>query len=79
MITRRLFSEYIIEIMDIVNANFQSDSQVTRKTVKIPFDRFRPKVITIKEWNTVDSIKLDEIVGSLQLEMTPSVPKKKKH
>ncbi|KAL6315624.1 hypothetical protein AAG906_003727 [Vitis piasezkii] len=49
------------------------------KTVKIFSIHFRPKAITIEEWNTADSIKLDEIVGSLQLEMTPIVPKRKKH
>ena len=55
-----------------------ASSQGYLKTVKIFSVHFRPKAITIKEWNTADSIKLDEIVGTLQLEMTPIVPKRKK-
>ncbi|RVW62612.1 TMV resistance protein N [Vitis vinifera] len=55
---------------------FKGDNYAHSKIFSV---RFRPKAITIEEWNTADSIKLDEIVGSLQLEMTPIVPKRKKH
>lgn len=43
-----IFCDYITEIMDIVNANFQSRWAYTwfqsyLKTIKIPSDCFRPK------------------------------------
>ena len=50
-----------------------------RKILRSLPERFRAKVTTIEESKYVDSLKLDELVGSLQtFEMTIESPRKSK-
>ena len=61
---------------DIINSSFNfgepiSDSQVVRKFFRSPLKRFKPKVIVIEESKNIDSMRIDELVGSIQTyEMT---------
>ena len=61
---------------DIINSSFNfgepiSDSQVVRKFLRSPLKRFKPKVIVIEESKNIDSMRIDELVGSIQTyEMT---------
>ena len=56
---------------DIVNSSFNIeepilDSKVVRKILRSFPERFKPKVITIEESKDIDSIRVDELVGSIQ-------------
>ena len=70
------FGEFHAKLMDIVNYSFNlgepiSKSKVVRKILRYLPKRFRAKVTTIEESKNVDSLKIDELVGSLQtFEMT---------
>ena len=70
------FREFHAKLMDIVNYSFNlgepiSKSKVVRKILRYLPKRFRAKVTTIEESKNVDSLKIDELVGSLQtFEMT---------
>ena len=78
------FGEFHAKLMDIVNSNFNlgepiSNSKVVRKILRSLPERFRAKVTAIKESKDVDSLKIDELVGSLQtFEMTLVSPRKAK-
>ena len=69
------FREFHANLMDIVNSSFNlrepiSNSKVVRKILTY-LERFRAKVTAIEESKDVDSLKIDELVGSLQtFEMT---------
>ncbi|RVW80483.1 hypothetical protein CK203_052873 [Vitis vinifera] len=75
------FREFHVKLMDIVNSSFNlgeriSNSKVVRKILKYLPERFRAKVTTIEEYKDVDSLKIDELVGSLQtFEMTLVSPR----
>ena len=77
------FGEFPAKLMDIVNYNFNlsepiSNSKVVRKILTY-LERFRAKVTAIEESKDVDSLKIDELVGSLQtFEMALVSPKKVK-
>ena len=71
-------------LSDIVNSSFNLrepilDSKVVRKILRSLPKRFRPKVTTIEESKNIDSIGVDELVGSIETyEMTlPSSQKPK--
>ena len=70
--------------MDIVNSNFNlgesiSNWKMVRKILRSLLDRFRAKVTAIEESKDVDSLKIDELVGSLQtFEMMLVSPRKAK-
>ena len=77
------FREFHANLMDIVNSSFNlrepiSNSKVVRKILTY-LERFRAKVTAIEESKDVDSLKIDELVGSLQtFEMTLVSPRKAK-
>ncbi|RVX07782.1 hypothetical protein CK203_021866 [Vitis vinifera] len=78
------FGEFHAKLMDIVNSSFNlgepiPNSKVVRKILRSLPKRFRAKVTTIEESKDVDSLKVDELVGSLQtFEMTLGSPRKSK-
>ncbi|RVW22501.1 hypothetical protein CK203_107300 [Vitis vinifera] len=78
------FGEFHAKLMDIVNSSFNlgepiSNSKVVRKILRSRPERFRAKVTAIEESKDVDSLKIDELVGSLQtFEMTLVSPRKAK-
>ena len=70
------FGEFHAKLIDIVNSSFNlsepiSNSKVVRKILGSLLERFRAKVTAIEESKHVDSLKIDELVGSFQtFEMT---------
>ncbi|RVW80520.1 hypothetical protein CK203_052887 [Vitis vinifera] len=78
------FREFHVKLMDFVNSSFNLgepifNSKVVRKILKYLPERFRAKVTAIEESKDVDSLKIDELVGSLQtFEMTLVSPRKVK-
>ena len=70
------FSSLYSELSDIVNSSFNlgepiPDSKVVRKVLRSLPERFRPKVTAIEENKNIDSLRVDELVGSIQTyEMT---------
>nr|CAN74842.1 hypothetical protein VITISV_012791 [Vitis vinifera] len=80
----KTFREFHAKLMDIVNSNFNpgepiSNSKVVRKILRSLPKRFRAKVTAIEESKDVESLKIDELVGSLQtFEMTLVSPRKAK-
>ncbi|KAJ9685236.1 hypothetical protein PVL29_017313 [Vitis rotundifolia] len=78
------FGEFNAKLMDIVNSSFNlgepiSNSKVVRKILRSLPERFRAKVTAIEESKDVDSLKIDELVDSLQtFEMTLVSPRKAK-
>ena len=78
------FSSFDFELSDNVNSSFNlgepiSDSKVVRKILRSPPKRLITKVIVIDESKEIDSMRVDELVGSIQTyEMTlPSSQKPK--
>ena len=78
------FGEVHAKLMDIVNSSFNLgepilNSKVVRKILRSLPEIFRAKVTVIEEFKDVDSLKVDELVGSLQtFEMTLGSPRKSK-
>ena len=70
------FSSFYFELNDIVNSSFNLkepilDSKVVRTILRSLLERFRAKVTVIEESKDIDSMRLDELVGSIQTyEMT---------
>ena len=65
------FDEFYAKLNDIVNFAFNLDEvydqpKIVRKILRSLTKDFRPKVIAITESKDVDSIPIDELVGSLQ-------------
>ena len=65
------FDEFYAKLNDIVNSSFNLDEvydqpKIVRKILRSLTEDFRPKVIAITESKDVDSIPIDELVGSLQ-------------
>ena len=65
------FDEFYAKLNDIVNSAYNLDEiydqpKIVRKTLRSLTENFRPKVTAITENKDVDSIPLDELVGSLQ-------------
>ena len=70
------FSSFYSESSDIVNCSFNLGepipySKVVRQILRSLLDKFRPKLIAIEESKDIDSMREDELVGSIQTyEMT---------
>ena len=65
------FDEFYAKLNDIVNSAFNlgevyDQPKIVRKILKSLTEDFRPKVTAIIESKDVDSILVDELVGSLQ-------------
>ena len=65
------FDEFYAKLNDIVNFAYNLDeiydqSKIVRKILRSLIEDFRPKVTVITESKDVDSILVDEFVGSLQ-------------
>ena len=65
------FSSFYFELSDIVNSSFNlgeliSDLKVVRKILRSLLEIFKPKVTAIKESKDIDSMRVDEFVGSIQ-------------
>ena len=65
------FDELYSKLNDIVNSTFNlgevyDQPKIVRKILRSLTEDFRPKVSTIIESKDVDSIPIDELVGSLQ-------------
>ena len=64
------FDEFYAKLNDIVNSAFNlgkiyDQPKIVRKILKSLTKNFRPKVTTITKSKDVDSILVDELVGSL--------------
>ena len=72
----KLFIPFYFELSDIVNSSFNlgepiPDFKVVRKILWSLLDRFRPKVTTIEKSKDINSMRVDELVDSIQTyEMT---------
>ena len=65
------FDEFYAKLNDIVNSAFNlveayDQPKIVRKILRSLIEDFRPKVTAIIESKDVDSIPVDELVGSLQ-------------
>ena len=65
------FDKFYAKLNDIVNSAYNlgeiyDQPKIVRKIFRSLIENFRPKVIAIIESKDVDSIPVDEIVGSLQ-------------
>ena len=65
------FDEFYAKLNDIVNSAYNlgeiyDQSKIVRKILRSLTEDFRPKVTAITESKDVDSIPVDELVGSLQ-------------
>ena len=65
------FDEFYAKLNDIVNSAYNLDeiydqTKIVRKILRSLIEDFRPKVTAITESKDVDSIPVDELVGSLQ-------------
>ena len=64
------FDEFYAKLNDIVNSSYNlgeiyDQPKIVRKILRSLIEDFRPKVTTITESKDVDSIPVDELVGSL--------------
>ena len=64
------FDEFYIKLNDIANSAYNlgeiyDQPKIVRKILRSLTENFRPKVIAITESKDVDSIHVDEFVGSL--------------
>ena len=65
------FNEFYAKLNDIVNSAYNlgeiyDQPKIVRKILRSLTENFRPKVTAITESKDVDSIPIDELVGSLQ-------------
>ena len=65
------FDEFYAKLKDIVNSAFNlsevyDQSKVVRKILKSLTEAFRPKVTAITESKDVETIPVDELLGSLR-------------
>ena len=65
------FDEFYAKLNDIVNSAYNlgeiyDQPKIVRKILRTLIENFKPKVTTITESKDVDSILVDELVGSLQ-------------
>ena len=65
------FDEFYAKLNDIVNSAYNlgeiyNQPKIVRKILRSLNENFKPKVTTITESKDVDSIPIDELVGSLQ-------------
>ena len=65
------FDEFYDKLNDIVNSAYNlgeiyDQPKIVRKILRSLIENFRPKVIAITKSKDLDSIPVDELVGSLQ-------------
>ena len=65
------FSFFYYKLIDIINSSFNLgkpslDSKVVRVILRYLQERFRPKVTAIEESKDINSMRVDELVGSIQ-------------
>jgi hypothetical protein len=65
------FDKIFAHLNDNMNSSFNlrekiADNKVVRKILRFLLERFRPKVTAIEESKDLDTIKIEELVGSLQ-------------
>ena len=65
------FDKFYVKLHDMVNSTYNlgeiyDQPKIVRKIFRSLFEDFRPKVTAIIESKDVDSIPVDELVGSLQ-------------
>lgn len=75
------FDDYA-KLNDTVNSSFNlgekiPESRIVRKIMRSLLERFKPKVIALEENKDVDSVKIEELIGSLPT-YEPSLPQPKK-
>lgn len=76
------FDEFYTQLNDIVNSSFNlgekvTENRIVRKVMRFLPERFIPKVTAIKETKDLDTIKIEELVGSFQTyELVLPQPKK---
>ena len=71
MFDDEFFDEFYTKLNDIVNSAYNlgeiyDQPKIVRKILRSLTEDFRPKVTAITESKDVDSISVDELVGSLQ-------------
>ena len=76
------FDEFYVKLNDIVNSAYNlgeiyDQPKIVGKILRSLIEDFRPKVTDITESKDVDSIPVDELVGSLQF-YELDLPKTKK-
>ena len=64
------FNEFYAKLNDIINSAYNLDEiydqlKIVRKILRSLTEDFRPKVTTIIESKNVNSIHVDELIGSL--------------
>ena len=64
------FDEFYVKLNDIVNSVYNlgeiyDQPKIVKKIIRSLIENFRPKVTAITESKDVDSIPVDELVGSL--------------
>ncbi|KAB1227705.1 hypothetical protein CJ030_MR1G005712 [Morella rubra] len=78
------FDEFYAKLNDIVNSSYNlgekiPEHRVVRKVMRSLPERFRSKVTAIEESKDLDTVKIEELVGSLQTyEVSLPQPKKNK-
>ena len=65
------FSFFYYKLIDIINSSFNLgkpslDSKVVMVILRYLQERFRPKVTAIEESKDINSMRVDELVGSIQ-------------
>ena len=65
------FSFFYYKLIDIINSSFNLgkpslDSKVVRVILRYLQERFKPKVTAIEESKDINSMRVDELVGSIQ-------------
>jgi hypothetical protein len=71
MLEEETFNEFYTKISDLRDSMISlgkkiSDAKIIKKILKSLPERFRIKVITIEESKDLDTIRIEELVGSLQ-------------
>ena len=66
------FCAFYYELSDIINSSFNLgekilECKVLRKILRSFSERFKPKVIVIEENKEIDSMRVNELVGSLRV------------
>ena len=69
MLDNKKISSFYYELRDIVKSSFNLEepipnSNVVRKILRSLLKRFRPKITTIEESKAINSMRVDELVGS---------------
>ncbi|XP_041024084.1 uncharacterized protein LOC121264843 [Juglans microcarpa x Juglans regia] len=77
------FDAFYAKLNDVVNSHFNlgdriPENRIVRKVLRSLPERFRPKVTAIEESKDLDSMRIEELVGSLQT-YEHTLPVDKKH